>query len=172
MYPRLCFGGKLHNMQKMPLVKLDLFIRYLYGVERGKLDVHDQTLEVKFLTSCSIAHIALPGEVLITEQGPSFLFLIIIITVKFHLLVQALSICTCTELIHSLTIQILMRELDPDFMALFSSVAYDSSEDLIRDTGIDKLVEGFIIDAKIFEPCGFSLNAINKVRKLIIKKIF
>ncbi len=61
------------------------------------------------------------------------------------------------------TFQILMKDLDPDFMALFSTAAYSSSKHLIADLGLDELVDGAIIDAKIFEPCGFSLNAINKV---------
>ena len=56
-----------------------------------------------------------------------------------------------------------MNDLDPDFMALFSSVAFTSSSDLIEYVGLTKLMPGAIIDAKIFEPCGFSLNAIDKV---------
>lgn len=56
-----------------------------------------------------------------------------------------------------------MNELDPDFMALFSTIAFTSSDDLIETIGLSELMPGAIIDAKIFEPCGFSLNAINKV---------
>ena len=56
-----------------------------------------------------------------------------------------------------------MNNLDPDFMALFSSDAFDSSDDLVETIGLNKLMPGATIDAKIFEPCGFSLNAIDKV---------
>ena len=59
--------------------------------------------------------------------------------------------------------QILMNDLDPDFMALFSTVAFTSAHDLMEYIGLTKLMPGAIIDAKIFEPCGFSLNAIAKV---------
>ncbi len=56
-----------------------------------------------------------------------------------------------------------MTDLDPDIMALYSSVAYPSGKLLMRDTGIDQIVPGAILDSKIFDPCGFSANAIIKV---------
>lgn len=56
-----------------------------------------------------------------------------------------------------------MNDLDPDFMSVFSSIAFTSSDDLVESVGFSKLLPGAIIDAKIFEPCGFSLNAIDKV---------
>lgn len=56
-----------------------------------------------------------------------------------------------------------MTDLDPDFMALFSTQAYSSSEELTRDVGLLDLIPGSIVDSKIFEPCGYSLNAIVKV---------
>lgn len=56
-----------------------------------------------------------------------------------------------------------MNNLDPDFMALFSTVAFSSSGDLIEAIGLTELMQGALIDAKIFDPCGFSLNAIDKV---------
>ena len=59
--------------------------------------------------------------------------------------------------------QILMNDLDPNFMAQFSTVAFSSSEELIDSIGIGELMPGATIDAKIFDPCGFSLNAIDKV---------
>lgn len=59
-----------------------------------------------------------------------------------------------------------MSDLDPDFMALFSSVTFASAEDLVDAIGLAKLMPNAIIDAKIFEPCGFSLNAIDKVSEL------
>ena len=33
----------------------------------------------------------------------------------------------------------------------------------MHDTGIDQIIPGAILDSKIFEPCGFSVNAIIKV---------
>lgn len=59
--------------------------------------------------------------------------------------------------------QILMTDLDPKFMALFSTRAYSSSEELTRDVGLLDLIPGCVLDSKIFEPCGYSLNAIVKV---------
>lgn len=59
--------------------------------------------------------------------------------------------------------QILMTDLDPDIMALYSPVAYSSDKLLMQETGIDQIVPGATLDSKIFEPCGFSVNAIIKV---------
>ena len=56
-----------------------------------------------------------------------------------------------------------MSDLDPDIMALYSTSAYSSCKDLIDDTGLGQLMPEATIDAKIFEPCGFSLNGITKV---------
>lgn len=56
-----------------------------------------------------------------------------------------------------------MTDLDPKFMALFSTQAYSSSEELTRDVGLLDLIPGCVLDSKIFEPCGYSLNAIIKV---------
>lgn len=60
------------------------------------------------------------------------------------------------------TLEILMTDLDPEIMALYSSAAYSSDKQLMRDTGIDQIIPGAILDSKIFEPCGFSVNAIIK----------
>lgn len=59
--------------------------------------------------------------------------------------------------------QILMTDLNPDFMALFSTQAYSSSEELTRDLKISDVIPAITLDSKIFEPCGYSLNAIVKV---------
>ncbi len=53
-----------------------------------------------------------------------------------------------------------MSDLDPDVMSLYSTSAYDSCEELMKDSGLSQLLPGAIVDAKIFHPCGFSLNAI------------
>lgn len=57
-----------------------------------------------------------------------------------------------------------MNDLDPDFMALFSTAAFSSSDDLVKTIGLSELMPKATIDAKIFEPCGFSLNAIDEVQ--------
>lgn len=58
-----------------------------------------------------------------------------------------------------------MNDLDPEFMALFSTAIFTCPEDLIEAIRLREVMPGAIIDAKIFEPCGFSLNAIDKVAK-------
>ena len=64
--------------------------------------------------------------------------------------------------------QILMNDLDPDFMSLFSTHAFASSDDLIKGIGLAKVMPAAQIDAKIFDPCGFSLNAIEEVRTVAL----
>ena len=49
-------------------------------------------------------------------------------------------------------------------MGLFSSEVYSTGEELTRAMGLWDLIPGAILDAKIFEPCGYSLNAIVQVR--------
>ena len=56
-----------------------------------------------------------------------------------------------------------MTDLNPDFMALFSTQVYSSSEELTRDLRLSDVIPGSTLDSKIFEPCGYSLNAIVKV---------
>ena len=56
-----------------------------------------------------------------------------------------------------------MSDLNPEIMSLYSTSAYDSCEDLMKDTGLSNLMSGVTVDAKIFHPCGFSLNAISGV---------
>lgn len=59
--------------------------------------------------------------------------------------------------------KILMTDLEPNFMALFSTEVYSSPEELVKDLGLMDIIPGSVIDSKIFEPCGYSLNAIVKV---------
>lgn len=56
-----------------------------------------------------------------------------------------------------------MTELDPGLLSMFSTSAYSSAEELTADVGLTDLVPGAILDARLFEPCGYSLNAIVKV---------
>ena len=53
-----------------------------------------------------------------------------------------------------------MTDLDPKFISIFSTEVYSSSEQLTKEVGLADLVPDAIIDSKIFEPCGYSLNAI------------
>ena len=57
-----------------------------------------------------------------------------------------------------------MMDLDPRILSLFSSQAYSSAGQLTRDSGLSDLIPGAVLDAKIFEPCGYSLNALVQVR--------
>ena len=56
-----------------------------------------------------------------------------------------------------------MMDLDPRILSLFSSQAYSSAGQLTRDSGLSDLIPGAVLDAKIFEPCGYSLNALVQV---------
>ena len=56
-----------------------------------------------------------------------------------------------------------MMGLDPALMSLFSTLAYSSAEELTKAVGLQDLFPEAMLDAKIFDPCGYSLNAIVKV---------
>ncbi|XP_011402818.1 PREDICTED: S-adenosylmethionine decarboxylase proenzyme-like [Amphimedon queenslandica] len=60
------------------------------------------------------------------------------------------------------TLEILMTEFDSELIGRFSKLSYESAEDLNKSTGLNDLIPGATIDSYIFEPCGFSLNAIVK----------
>ena len=53
-------------------------------------------------------------------------------------------------------------------MSLFSLEAYSQAEDLTKTIGLWDLFPGATLDAKIFDPCGYSLNAIVEVRTLLV----
>ena len=59
--------------------------------------------------------------------------------------------------------KILMMGLDPALMSVFSTLVYSSAEELTKAVGLRDLFPEAILDAKIFDPCGYSLNAIVKV---------
>lgn len=59
------------------------------------------------------------------------------------------------------TIEILMSNLDPDVMKIFSQQISSSAVEARKLSGIDKLMpNGTLIDDKLFDPCGYSLNAL------------
>jgi len=60
------------------------------------------------------------------------------------------------------TIEILMNDLDDDVMKTFYKKNTTTAELATKKSGINKLVFGMKIDDCLFEPCGYSMNAIAK----------
>lgn len=58
------------------------------------------------------------------------------------------------------TINIMMFDLDPSVTQHFYQCNSATAEDMTSKSGIDQLVPGAVIDARAFEPCGYSMNAI------------
>lgn len=59
------------------------------------------------------------------------------------------------------TLEVLMSELDHDVMAQFSKFSFASSEELINETGISRLIPGSVNDGLLFDPVGYSMNGLN-----------
>jgi S-adenosylmethionine decarboxylase len=60
------------------------------------------------------------------------------------------------------TIEILMTELDPQVMALFTKEECDTGKEATEKSGINKIIPGMSIDDYLFEPCGYSMNGTMK----------
>lgn len=60
------------------------------------------------------------------------------------------------------TIEILMTELDPAVMALFTKRECVDAKAATERSGIHKLLPGMLIDDYLFEPCGYSMNGVGK----------
>lgn len=60
------------------------------------------------------------------------------------------------------TLEILMSDLDQEAMAHFSKMKHETSEEVIADTGIARIIPGSINDGLLFDPIGFSLNGLFK----------
>lgn len=60
------------------------------------------------------------------------------------------------------TIEILMTDLDPDVMAIFTKEESKNAAEATERSGIEKLIPDMIIDDYSFEPCGYSMNGISK----------
>lgn len=59
------------------------------------------------------------------------------------------------------TIEIMMSDLDADVMSVFTKQVSSSALEARKLSGIDKLMpSGTIIDDKLFDPCGYSMNAL------------
>lgn len=60
------------------------------------------------------------------------------------------------------TIEILMTELDPNVMALFTKRECADAKAATERSGIHKLLPGMLIDDYLFEPCGYSMNGVGR----------
>ncbi|XP_050077892.1 S-adenosylmethionine decarboxylase proenzyme isoform X2 [Anopheles maculipalpis] len=60
------------------------------------------------------------------------------------------------------TIEILMTELDPSVMDIFTKHVCSSAKEATQKSGIDRLLPGMVIDDYLFDPCGYSMNGIAK----------
>lgn len=58
------------------------------------------------------------------------------------------------------TVELLMTELDQDVVQIFFSTNCKTGKEVTVKSGIDQLIPGAIIDEFLFEPCGYSMNAI------------
>jgi len=53
-----------------------------------------------------------------------------------------------------------MTKLDMDVMKIFTKEYSSSAEEASKKSGIDKIFPNAILDAYLFDPCGYSVNAI------------
>ncbi|XP_043278726.1 S-adenosylmethionine decarboxylase proenzyme [Venturia canescens] len=60
------------------------------------------------------------------------------------------------------TLEILMTNLDPDVMSIFTRDVCSSAAEATEKSGIDKLIPSMVIDDFLFEPCGYSMNGVSK----------
>lgn len=58
------------------------------------------------------------------------------------------------------TIEILMTELDPKVMEIFTKDVCMTGQEATEKSGIDKILPGMKIDDYLFDPCGYSMNGI------------
>ncbi|KAL7301694.1 hypothetical protein TKK_0005694 [Trichogramma kaykai] len=60
------------------------------------------------------------------------------------------------------TLEIMMTQLDPEVMSIFTRHVCSSAEEATRKSGIDQLLPNMLIDDFLFEPCGYSMNGVSK----------
>lgn len=58
------------------------------------------------------------------------------------------------------TIEILMSELDPKVMEIFTKAKSANGREATKQSGIDKILPSMKIDDFLFDPCGYSMNGI------------
>jgi S-adenosylmethionine decarboxylase len=60
------------------------------------------------------------------------------------------------------TIEVLMTDLDPDVMSIFTKEECADAKEATQKSGIYKIIPGMVIDDYLFDPCGYSMNGISK----------
>ncbi|CAH1116296.1 unnamed protein product [Phaedon cochleariae] len=60
------------------------------------------------------------------------------------------------------TLEILMTDLDPEIMSIFTKEECLNATEATKRAGIDKIVANMVIDDFLFEPCGYSMNGVTK----------
>ncbi|XP_015764964.1 PREDICTED: S-adenosylmethionine decarboxylase proenzyme-like [Acropora digitifera] len=58
------------------------------------------------------------------------------------------------------TLEILMLDLDKETMNKFYKSVYSDADEVTEVTGISNLLPGAVIDAALFDPCGYSANGL------------
>lgn len=58
------------------------------------------------------------------------------------------------------TLEILMHNLDPEIMKMFTKAVCQTGRQATEMSGIDKLIPGALIDDFLFDPCGYSMNGL------------
>jgi len=60
------------------------------------------------------------------------------------------------------TLELIMQNLDPKIMKIFSQEMSSSAKDASQKSGIDKIFANMVIDDFLFSPCGYSMNGLLK----------
>ncbi|CAH1980396.1 unnamed protein product [Acanthoscelides obtectus] len=60
------------------------------------------------------------------------------------------------------TLEILMTDLDPEIMSIFTKEECLNATEATKKSGIDKIIPNMVIDDFLFEPCGYSMNGVTK----------
>ncbi|CAH1108250.1 unnamed protein product [Psylliodes chrysocephalus] len=60
------------------------------------------------------------------------------------------------------TLEIMMTDLDPEIMSIFTKEECLNATEATKKAGIDKIIPNMIIDDFLFDPCGYSMNGVTK----------
>lgn len=60
------------------------------------------------------------------------------------------------------TLEIMMSELDPEVMKIFTKKHTETAAEATEKSGIDKILPNVTIDDYLFDPCGYSMNGVLK----------
>ena len=58
------------------------------------------------------------------------------------------------------TLEIIMTKLDPEIMKIFTREVSSSAADAAKRSKIDEIFPNAILDGFLFDPCGYSVNAV------------